>query len=213
MDSPPPSPTSPTWWLQTRRYRLTADGLRRLAEINGDALDGLLRTRPVSARWERILLERLDAVGVIYRLAATISNAASPVRFRWYRAAPLDAGMVLPGGRTLGVLRQGATADRTGFAKRVRRLAEGPLPGAVLVLVPDEVRLRHARRLLARTPVNALLALERDATHWPGQDHRIWRPSAGSAVLDLDYALERLRPERPADRGGAVVESGHLRHW
>ena len=93
-----------------------------------------------------------------------------PSDFRWYRAAPLDAAMTLPGGRTLGILRQGATADRTGFAKRVRRLAEGPLPGVVLVLVPDEVRLRHARRLLARTPVAALLALERDAASWPARN-------------------------------------------
>ena len=183
----------------TRRYHLTADGLGRLAGIWGVPLDDLLRTRPVSARWVRILLERLDSVGVIYRLAATAANAAHPLRFRWYRAAALDAGMVLPGGRTLGILRQGPTTDRTGFAKRVRRLADGPLPGAVLVTVPDEVRLRHARRLLARTPVPALLALEADAA-LAGAEHRIWRPSSGSAVMDLGYALERLRP------GGRLIE-------
>ena len=188
---------------QTRRYHLTADGLRRLAGINCDSLDDLLRTRPVSARWQRILLERLDPVGVIYRLAATVANTAHPIRFRWYRAAPLDAGMVLPGGRTLGILRQGTTADRTGFAKRVRRLSEGPVPGAVLVMVPDEVRLRHARRLLARTPVNALLALEADAA-LAGPSHRIWRPPAGSAALDLGYALKRLRP------GGQLIEEEPL---
>ena len=105
----------------------------------------------------------------------------------------------LPGGRTLGILRQGATADRTGFAKRVWRLAQGPLPGAVLVIVPDEVRLRHARRLLARTPVPALLALEADAA-LAGPSHRIWRPPAVNAALDLNYALERLRP------GGGIPE-------
>ena len=187
----------------TRRYHLTAAGLRRLAEINGGAPDYLLRTRPVSARWLRLLLERLDSVGLIYRLAATVANAASPIRFRWYRAAPLDAGMTLPGGRTLGILRQGASADRTGFAKRVWRLAKGPLPGAALVIVPDEVRLRHARRLLARTPVNALLALERDAA-LAGTEHRIWRPPTGSAVLDLGYALGRLRP------GGQLSEEEPL---
>ncbi len=183
----------------TRRHYLNGDGLCRLAGINGVALDGLLRSRPVSKRWMRVLLGRLDALGVIYRLAAAVANVAHPVRFRWYRAAPLDAAIALPGGRTLGILRLGATADRTGFAKRVRRLAEGPLPGAVLVLVPDEVRLGHARRLLARTPVPALLALERDAA-LAGPEHRIWRPSAVNAALDLRSALKRLQP------GGRVIE-------
>ena len=177
----------------TRRYHLTGSGLLPLAEINGYALDGLLRSSPVSRQWQRILLERLDALGVVYRLAAAIANAAFPVSFRWYRAAPLDAAMTLPTGRTLGILRQGATADRTGFAKRIRRLAEGPVPGVVLVLVPDEVRLRHARRLLSRTPVPALLALERDAA-LAGPEHRIWRPPAANASLSLTHALERLRP-------------------
>ena len=184
----------------TRRYHLTGDGLRRLAETNGDTPDGLLRCRPVSRQWQRILLERLDALGVIYRLAAAVANAAHPVRFPLVPGPrPLDAGLTLPGGRTLGILRQGASADRTGFAKRVRRLADGPLPGLVLVLVPDQARLRHARRLLARTPVAALLALEKDAA-LAGPERRIWQPPAVNASLDLTYALERLRP------GGQLIE-------
>ena len=178
---------------RTRRYCLTADGLRRLAEVEESGVEELLHLYPVSDRWRRILLQRLDGAAVVYRLAATVSNLAHPVRFHWYRAAPLDAAMTLPEGRTVGILRQGLTADRTGFAKRIWRLGQGPLPGLALVLVPDEVRLRHARRLLARTPVNALLALEADAA-LAGPDRGIWRPSAGNASLDLRYALEGLRP-------------------
>ena len=132
-------------------------------------------------------------MAVVYRLAATVSNAAFPIEFRWYRAAPLDAALTLPGGRTVGIVRQGATADRTGFAKRAWRLGQGPLPGLVLVLVPDQVRLRHAARLLARTPVNALLALERDAA-LAGPGHKTWRPPSLNAALDLRYVLDRLRP-------------------
>ena len=149
--------------------------------------------RPVSEQWRRILLERLDAVASVYRLASTVAGAAHPVRLRLYRAAPLDAGLLLPGGRTLGVVRQGPAADRTAFAKRLWRLGQGPLPGTVLILTSDEVRLRHARRLLARTPVNALLALERDAV-LAGLDAPVWRPPTGGARLDLGYVLERLRP-------------------
>ena len=46
-------------------------------------------------------------------------------------------------------VRQGITADRSGFAKRLWRLRDGPMPGALLVLMADAVRLRHARRLLS----------------------------------------------------------------
>ena len=176
-----------------RRYCVTAHGVRRLAEVNGGTVDGLLRSRPVSQQWRRILLERLDAIASVYRLASTVVSAARPIGLRLYRAAPLDAALLLPGGRTLGVVRQGPAADRTAFAKRLWRLGQGLLPGAVLVLASDEVRLRHARRLLVGTPVNALLALERDAV-LAGAAAPVWRPPSGGARLDLGYVLERLRP-------------------
>ena len=184
-----------------RRYCLTADGVGRLAGEENTTVDGLLRTRPVSEEWRRILLDRLDAVASVYRLASTVAGAAWPIRMRLYRAGPLDAGLLLPGGRTVGVVRQGPTVDRTAFAKRLWRLGQGPLPGIVLVLTSDEVRLRHARRLLSRTTVNALLALERDAV-LAGADAPIWRPPSGSASLELRHALEQTSPggEMPAER-------------
>ena len=206
----------------TRRYFLTPGGLRRLAGdenaapvsspvLDSDrgteqAVDKLLRSRPVSAQWRRILMERLDALAVIYRLASNVANAAArPVRLRLYRAGPLDAAVMLPGGRTVGIVRQGLTADRSAFSKRLWRLGEGPLPGAVLVLASDEVRLRHSRRALARTSAPAVLALERDAV-LAGADDPVWRPTSGNAALDLGRELGRMRPggelpwERPLSR-------------
>ena len=183
----------------TRRYYLTVQGLERLAEIEGVSPDELLGRRKVSARWRRLFLERLDALGVIYRLAAAIANVEFPIRFRWYRAAPADAGIHLPGGRAVAIVRQGNTADRTGFAKRLWRLRDGPLPGGLLVLSPDEVRLRQARRLLAGAPFPAFLALERDAA-LAGPDAPVWRPPSVSAALDLRYALSRV------ERGGEPLK-------
>ena len=177
----------------THRFYLTADGLRRLAQQENVAVADLLRNHPVSARWQRSLLERLDAVAVIYRLASSIADVARPIGFRWFRSAPLDAAITLPGGRTLGIVRQGHTADRTGFAKRLWRLGQGPLPGVVLVLSPDAMRLRHLRQLLSRSPVPALLALESDAVT-AGADAPVWRLPSTNTALDLASALERLRP-------------------
>lgn len=172
----------------TRRYCLTAAGLRMLAGADDIALEELLRSRPVSAQWRRILMERLDAVGVIYRLASSIAAETGPLRLRWYRAAPLDAAIELPDGRILGIVRQGLTFDRTGFSKRLWRLSRGLLPGVVLVLMPDEVRLGHARRLLDGSPIPALLALERDAA-WASATEPVWRLPSVAPARDLRYVL------------------------
>ncbi len=177
----------------TRRFHLTAAGIYRLAKGEGMTVDGLLRPYPVSEQWRRVLLERLDAIAVIYRLASAVSDIAHPIRFRWYRAMPMDAALALPDGRVIAVVRQGIAADRTGFAKRLWRLREGPLPSAVLLLAPDEIRLRHARRLMAGAPAVAFLALERD-TASAGAAAPIWKLPSGHAALDLHTALAHTRP-------------------
>ena len=174
----------------TRRYFLTAEGLERLAGNDNTTIDGLLRSRPVSAQWRRILMERLDAVATVYRMASTVAGVARPVRLRLYRANPLDAALMLPDRSVIGVVRQGPASDRTAFSQRLWRLGEGPLPAAVLVLASDDVRLRHARTVLRRTQVNAFLALERDAA-LAGPDARVWRAPTGSADLDLRYLINR----------------------
>ena len=168
-----------------------------MAEADGAALGEILREYPVSAQWRRILMERLDAVGVIYRLSSSIAAETGPVRLRWYRAAPLDAAVELADGRTLGIVRQGLTSDRTGFSKRLYRLGEGPLPGAALMLVPDEVRLRHARKTLTNSHVPGPSSAWREA--WPGQVPR--RPSGvcPPSPPPLTYATSCLHTWNRAD--------------
>ena len=178
----------------TQRYSLTAAGLRRLADEEGRSLPELLRARPLTAHWRRLLLERLDAVAAVYRLASAIAGESWPLRFRWYRAQPMDAAIGLPDGRSLFLVRQGGTADRTSFAKRLWRLREGPRPGAYLVLVPDAVRLRHTARLMAQASALAFLALERDAV--AGSRARVWRSAAGSPWLSLDEVITHVGDRR-----------------
>ena len=110
----------------TRRYGVTGAGLNRLMRCDGMTVRELLRRYPVSSHWRRLLLQRLDAIGVVYRLASAVADAAGPLRFRWYRAMPLDAAVALPDGRTMGLIRQGPTSDRTAFSERVWRLTAGP---------------------------------------------------------------------------------------
>ncbi len=191
----------------TRRWYATADGLRFLASENGTGIDRLLRTHPASAHWRRILLARLDAVAVVYRLASAVADAVGSPRFRWYRAAPLDAAMTLPDGRTVGVIRQGPSADRTAFSGRVRRLLDPELSRtrALLVLMPDEPRLRQARRLLAPYPGPAYLSLERDASTLSDED-RVWHGTSAPVLMSLGEIFAHLRQggampwERPTSR-------------
>ena len=80
-------------------------------------------------------------------------------------------------------VRQGITADRSGFAKRLWRLRDGPMPGALLVLMADAVRLRHARRLLSTTEASitgsSLLRWPRfggiSPPNWPLTSHSLGR--------------------------------------
>ena len=179
----------------TRRWYPTAEGIRRLALENGTGVERLLRTYPVSARWQRVLLARLDAVAVVYRLASAVAGAGGSPVFRWYRGLALDAAMMLPGGRTLGVIRQGATTDRTAFSDRVRWLPDPnqPMPRALLGLMPDEARLRQSRRLLARYPGPVFLAQEEHVANASDGD-RVWRLTATPAVLSLSEALAHMKP-------------------
>ena len=179
----------------TRRHALTASGVERLAELDGVSVEETLFLLPVSRQWRRGLLERLDAVAIIYRLASAINQVHHPLVFRWYRAMPLDAAIVLPDGRSVAVVRQGNTADRTAFAKRLWRLGQLTPTSAVLMLLPDEVRLRQARRLAAGLPGPVYLALESDAAS-AGAGAAVWRTPSGPAPLDLATALTHTGPPR-----------------
>ena len=102
----------------------------------------------------------------------------------------MDAAILLPGRRTVAVVRQGLTSDRTAFSKRLWRLWEGPVPGAVLLLAPDEVRLRHARRLLAGARAPAMVALESHIARAVDGDP-VWRVPSIGAAINLRSALDR----------------------
>ena len=178
---------------QARRFYLTANGLRRLSDQTDMSTAELVRSRPLSAQWRRSLMERLDTVASIYRLASLLSEVAYPIRFRWYRSVKLDAAVSLPDGRTVGIVRQGPTADRSVFANRLWRLKDEPMPAVVLIITTDGVRLRHVRRYLSTTEVPALLAVEREAVT-ADSDDPIWTPSEVGTSVDLRYVLDRLEP-------------------
>ena len=178
----------------TRRMLLTEAGIEQLALNNGRSAAEILGEHRTSQPWRRILLGRLDSVAVIYRLASALAELVHPPRLRWYRSQPADAAVGLPDGRTLAVVRWGRTVDRTAFAIRMRRLRDGPSYSGALVLAPDEVRLRHASRLLRQAPFVCFFALERDAAR-SHSEADIWRGSTSGVKLNLKHALTYLRSD------------------
>lgn len=189
----------------TRRFLLTEAGIKRLALSSRRSLSEILGEHPVSQPWRRMLLGRLDSVAVIYRLACALSRLEGPPRLRWFRSQPADAALGLADGRTLAVVRWGRTADRTAFGVRLSRLREGPSYSGALVLAPDEVRLRHARRLLRQAPFICFFALERDAA-WANSEPHVWREPNAGVSLSLKEAMSYVRPRgrwaiEPSPRG------------
>ena len=184
----------------TSRLYVTREGLRQLAEDEGIGMEELLHMYPVSLHSRSLLLERLDAVGIIYRVASSVAWATGPVRLRLYRSKPLDAVLTLSEGMTLGIPRQGTTSDKKGFSHRVWRLLEGPLPGGLLVIVADAVRLRHTGRLLQKAPGFVLAALE-DQVAYPSTQYPDWRTSSRGSYLALGVALSYVK-----SAGGVPVE-------
>ena len=192
----------------TRRYTLTAAGLRRLAESEGVELEGLLRERPVSERARRLLMGRIDALAALYRLSCAVADLAFPIEVRGYRAAPVDLGLRLADGRTIALLRLGRVNERSSVARRLARLRDGPAFAAVFALAPDETRLRDAARRLRSMPQPCFLALEGDAVQ-AGPGARIWRAPSAAAALSLREALDLAGPHKtwPAERPQAHVSS------
>ena len=178
----------------TRRFLLTADGIARLAAEQGRSRDMILREYPISEQWRRTLIRRIDAVAVIYRLASALAEVEGPPRLRWYRSQPADAAVALPDGRSLAVVRWGPTLDRTAFTVRIGRLRDGPAYSGALLLVPDEVRFRQARRLLRSSQIASFIALERDAARESGESP-IWRTPSGGPALSLSEVLGYVRPQ------------------
>ena len=117
-----------------------------------------LSAYPVSRRWFRLWAERLDAVAVLYRVAAMVADAdphAEPLRVDHYRQGPYDMLLTLSKGRSVGVIRQGAMLPSTNLRYRLRtaeNLYYRNIPRATLVIACSDQANRRAVRTL-RDPV------------------------------------------------------------
>ena len=137
-----------------RRWYPTAAGIRTLA-VDEDDERRLLRIYPISKQWFRLLSERLDAIAVLYHVAALVAEAdpeRQPARIDHYRQGPYDALLTLSGGRSVGLLRQGPMLSAANLRFRLRtieRMDFRHCPWLTLVLTDSEQDTRRAVRALA----------------------------------------------------------------
>ena len=136
-----------------RRYFPTEKGII----AGGAATKGqahMLHAYPVSKQWFRLLAERLDAIAVLYRVAAMVADADThnePVRVDHYRRGPYDMLLTLSGGRSIGLIRQGQVLSTANLRYRIRsieRLDSSDRPFVTLVLTHADQATRRAIRAL-----------------------------------------------------------------
>ena len=155
-----------------------------------------LREYPVSRQWFRLLAERLDAVAVLYHVAAMVADADSqgrPVRVDHYRQGPYDMLITLSKGRSVGLLRQGPTLPSANLRYRLRTLENLPFdqrPMATLVLAFSDQANRRAVRTLGDTTHHSRTFVATEEELLAG-DHRgvVWQQCGG--YLGLQFVLGR----------------------
>ena len=136
-----------------RRYFPTDKGVTAA----GAATQGrrhMLTAYPLSRQWFRLLAERLDAVAVLYRVAAMIADAdpkQDDVRVDHHRHGPYDLLVTLSGGLTIGVIRQGPMLPTSNLRYRLRSIEHLPSnerPFLTLVVTHADQATRRAIRSL-----------------------------------------------------------------
>ena len=136
-----------------RRYFPTDKGVTAGGKIE-HGTECFLSEYPVSKQWFRLLAERLDAVAVLYRVAAMIADAdpkQDDVRVDHHRHGPYDLLVTLSSGLTVGVIRQGPMLPTSNLRYRLRSIEHLPSsqrPFLTLVLTHSDQATRRAIRAL-----------------------------------------------------------------
>ena len=146
-----------------------------------------LLSHPLSAQWQRILVRRLDAAAIIYRLTSSLARLAPPgsrrPKLRWYRRGTWDAAVRMDGS-VIAILRMGQTADRSAFGRRLWSLERMRQPAAALIISHDEPERRNLALKLRGRPIAAFIATERDVS-LDAPNLNAWRVPGLAASLSL----------------------------
>ena len=122
------------------RYYPTLRGIVAASAALRSSPSRYVHSYPISREWMRILIGRMDAVGSIYRLAATMSPGTGGLRtcVAFHRKGAVDATITLHDGKRFGVARQGrALARRSLHARLMRIWKNHDSADSLLILAPS----------------------------------------------------------------------------
>ena len=194
------------------RHFPTEKGIEAAAKAE-HGTERFLSEYPVSREWFRLLTERLDAVAVLYHVAAMIARAdpdAKPVRVDHHRQGPYDllitpvssTGQALSGGRSLGVVRQGLMLSSANLRYRLRTLENlrtRRRPTATLVLTHSDQATRRAFRTLGDPSEHRSTFVATEGELLAGDAQApVWQQCGGgnnsflAETIDPDVSLEDI---------------------
>ena len=190
-----------------RRYFPTAKGVIAGAMAT-EGESHMLRAYPVSKQWFRLLAERLDAIAVLYHVAAMIADAdthGDPVRVDHYRSGPYDMLLTLSGGRTVSLIRQGPALPTSRLRYRLRsieRLDSNDTPFVTLVLTHADQATRRAVRSLGDPSEHRRTFVATEGELLAG-DHEgvVWHRCGSGLGHDPPYASTPTHPWRASWHG------------
>ena len=187
----------------SHRYYFTKKGIAEAADALGyDAPSELVRAYPVSRQWLTLLLRRMDAVALVYRLAATLSPGVEGLetRVEFHRRGRFDAVITLRNGRSFGVVRQGLALRRRSLYDRLRAIAEYHYtrrPSAVLVLVPSPWEQRLTEEFCRNVDLRDYYVGVESRETLEEWDRPVWLSSGwtfGSYHYTLEQAVSKADP-------------------
>ena len=195
-----------------RRYYPTENGVTTAGAATWGR-DHMLRAYPVSKQWFRLLAERLDAVAVLYRVAAMVAGAdprSAPVGVDHHRQGPYDMLITLSRGRSIGIIRQGPTLPTSRLRYRLRsteRLNSSDRPFVTLVLTHADQATRRVVRSLGDPSKHRRTFVATEEELLAG-DHTgvVWQQCGGGGLGDDPPA--RVSPG--ASLAGIVAWMGRL---
>ena len=164
----------------SQRYYLTANGVPEAARVLGfETPSDFVRAYPVSREWLTLLIRRMDAVGAVYRVTASLSPGIGGLRSRveFYRRGRFDATITLHDGRTFGVVRQGLALRRRSLYDRLRAIAGYDYtrrPSAVLVLTPSVWEERLTTRFCITLNLHDCFVAVESRNALERRDLRLW---------------------------------------
>ena len=191
----------------SRRYYLTANGIRQAAELLGFGTPSdFVRAYLASREWLRLFMRRMDAVAAVYRLAASLSPGTGSLRshVEFHRRGRFDATITLHDGRSFGVVRQGLALRRRSLYDRLRAIAEYHYtrrPGTVLILTPSVWEQKLTTRFCMELNLEDSYVGVESRDTLERRDLHVWQKTSGlfsGSYYTLDFVSSQGGP------GGAL---------